>query len=129
MQFMEKWGDQAYALLRIVSGFLFIFHSQGKLEKVIAGEGGWVHWIGGPVELIGGLLIMVGLFTSPAAFLSSGMMAVAYWYAHAPQGLLPIENRGELAIMFCFVFLLISTRGAGIWSIDALRAGKSSDAE
>jgi putative oxidoreductase len=77
--------------------------------------------VAGPIELIGGILVMIGLFTSPAAFLSSGLMAAAYWMAHGFQGLLPIQNHGELAALYCFAFLFIAARGAGIWSVDASR--------
>ena len=72
----------------------------------------------GVIELLGGTLVMLGLFTRPAAFICSGTMAFAYWIAHGMQNLFPIINGGELAIMFCFGFLLIAARGAGIWSID-----------
>ncbi len=75
----------------------------------------------GIVELVGGLLIAIGLFTSWAAFIASGQMAFAYFMAHAPKGTYPIENQGELAMLFCFVFLYIAAKGAGIWSVDAVR--------
>jgi len=74
----------------------------------------------GTIELICGILIMVGLFTGFAAFLASGLMAVAYFMAHAPQGFLPIQNRGELAVLYCFLFLYLAARGSGVWSLDSL---------
>ena len=80
-------------------------------------------WTAGLIELVGGGLIAVGLFTGWAAFICSGQMAVAYFMAHQPQGLLPIQNRGELAAIYSFVFLLIASRGSGIWSVDGARGG------
>ena len=78
----------------------------------------FIVWIAAPIEFFGGVLIMLGLFTRPAAFLSSGLMAVAYWMGHGMQALLPIVNKGELAVIFCFLFLFISAKGAGMWSVD-----------
>jgi putative oxidoreductase len=78
----------------------------------------FVTWIGGPIELIGGTLVMIGLFTRWAAFVASGEMAAAYCMAHAPRGPLPLVNQGELAVLYCFVFLYIASRGSGIWSVD-----------
>lgn len=77
--------------------------------------------IAGPIELIGGTLVMIGLFAGWAAFLCSGLMAAAYWMAHGTQALLPIQNMGELAVLYCFTFLYISSQGSGIWSVDAVR--------
>ena len=79
----------------------------------------------GPIEFFGGLLLMLGLFTRPVAFLCSGLMASAYWMSHGTRALLPIENRGELAALYCFVFLFMSAHGSGICSLDALRGRKS----
>ena len=78
----------------------------------------FVIWIGGPLELFGGILVMIGLLTRPVAFVLSGFMACAYWMAHAFKALLPVMNQGELAVIYCFVFLFISARGSGIWSLD-----------
>lgn len=75
-------------------------------------------YVAGPIELVGGVLIMIGLFTGWAAFLSSGLMAAAYWMAHGMKALLPLENGAELAALYCFVFLFISAQGSGIWSVD-----------
>jgi putative oxidoreductase len=83
----------------------------------------FVTLVAGPIELIGGTLVMIGLFTRWAAFLCSGLMAFAYWMAHGPRALLPILNEGELAVLYCFAFLFIAARGAGIWSVDAARGG------
>ena len=84
-------------------------------EKVPA----FIIYIAGPIELIGGILVMIGLFTRWAAFLASGLMAAAYWMAHGTKALLPFQNGGELAVLYCFVFLFISTQGGGMWSVDA----------
>ena len=125
--FMRSYEPQAYALLRIVSGFLFFWHGMQKLfgfpGEMPAGVPGFVTWIAGPIELVGGVLVMIGLFTGWAAFLSSGLMAFAYWLGHGWRALLPVVNQGELAVLYCFVFLYISPRGAGIWSVDAGRGG------
>lgn len=129
--FLNRYTDYAYALLRIVSGFLFIFHGSQKLFGFPGGvpEGipEFIIYIAGPIELVGGILIMIGLFTRQAAFLCSGLMAAAYFMAHATSALFPILNRGELAIMFCFVYLYIACVGSGIWSIDRMLAERSSD--
>ena len=119
VSFMKNYEGQTYALMRIVSGFLFIWHGSQKLlgfpsESMATG---YVKWVAGGIELVGGTLIMIGLFTSPAAFLASGLMAAAYWMAHGTNDFWPVLNRGELAIMWCFVFLYISSKGDGIWSV------------
>ncbi|MCZ6503325.1 MAG: DoxX family protein [Gammaproteobacteria bacterium] len=129
--FLDRYTDYTYALLRIVAGFLFIFHGAQKLFGFPGGapEGipDFIIYIAGPIELVGGILIMIGLFTREAAFLSAGLMAAAYFMAHATSALFPILNRGELAIMFCFVYLYIACTGSGIWSIDSMREGSSVD--
>ena len=129
--FLDRYTDYTYALLRIVSGFLFIFHGSQKLLGFPGGtpEGipEFIIYIAGPIELVGGILIMIGLFTREAAFLSAGLMAAAYFMAHATSALFPILNRGELSIMFCFVYLYIACTGSGIWSVDSMRAGSSAD--
>jgi len=122
--FMSSYSSQTYALLRIVTGLLFALHGSQKLldfPMEAHPMAPWMAFTAGSIELIGGLLIMVGLFTSWAAFLSSGLMAVAYWYLHGLKALFPIQNGGELAVVYCFVFLFISAHGAGIWSIDDAR--------
>ena len=119
LNFMKRYENHTYALLRIVSGFLFLWHGTSKyfsFPRVSPAEG-FVLVCGGAIEFIGGTLIMIGLFTSPAAFIASGHMAAAYWIAHAPNDIFPILNNGELAIMFCFAFLYMSTKGDGIWSV------------
>ena len=119
VSFMKQYEGQAYALMRIFAGFLFLFHGSQKLlgwpSESMAG--GYVKWVAGGIEMVGGALIMIGLFTAPAAFLASGLMAAAYWMAHGTNEFLPILNRGELAVLYCFVFLYISTKGDGMWSV------------
>jgi len=122
-EFMRSYNSQTYALMRIVVGFLFLWHGSQKLFGFPGtppeGVPAFVIYVGGSIELIGGILIMIGLFTRWAAFICSGEMAVAYWMAHGTNALLPIINRGELAVLYCFVFLFIAAHGAGIWSVDA----------
>ncbi len=125
--FMAPFEKQVYAAMRIVVGFLFLWHGTQKLFGFpIAGPEGapaFVTWVAGPIELVGGLLVMLGLFARWAAFLCSGLMAAAYWMVHGLKAPLPIMNQGELAALYCFVFLFIAARGAGIWSVDAGRGG------
>jgi putative oxidoreductase len=126
MPFMKPYQEHTYALLRIVAGYMFLWHGAQKLFGILGAEqaGGYMFWLAGPIELIGGGLVMIGLFTRPAAFICSGFSAAAYWMAHGSfdalpgSALLPITNRGELAVLYCFTFLYISARGAGIWSVD-----------
>lgn len=127
---VSRFEPAAYAALRIVSGALFTFHGVQKIFGWLATKAppavGSQLWIGGVIELIGGVLIALGLFTRHAAFLCSGTMAVAYTQFHWKLGFagsqwLPIVNKGELAVVYCFVFLYIWTQGAGVASIDKLR--------
>lgn len=125
--FMRSLDRQTYASLRIVAGLLFLFHGLQLLFRFpteLPGTPSYVTYIAGPIELIGGALVAIGLFASWAAFLCSGLMACAYWMVHAPQELLPIQNKGELAALYCFVFLMISAKGAGIWSVDRARGAE-----
>ena len=126
MDFLEKYQDQAYALLRITTSFIFIFHGTQKLLGFPPAqwEMPWhIQYVAGGIELVGGFLIMIGLFTRPVAFLSAGLMAVAYWTAHfSMENYLPILNRGDAAVMYCFIFLYIATKGAGIWSVEGRAA-------
>jgi putative oxidoreductase len=119
---LAPYRAQTYALLRIVTGFLFLWHGMSKVfgfpVPVPAGAPPFVIWTAGPLELIGGVLVMIGLATRWAAFVSSGLMASAYWMAHGLQAPLPVQNQGELAALYCFVFLFIAAAGPGIWSVD-----------
>ena len=123
--FMKKLEPQSYAALRIVAGFLFLWHGSQKLLGIPTdpppGLPVFLAYTAGSVELFGGLLVMLGLFTSWAAFVASGLMAAAYWMAHGLHHPLPLLNKGELAALYCFVFLFISARGPGVWSLDSLR--------
>jgi putative oxidoreductase len=123
--FMKPFDSHAYGALRIVAGFLFLWHGLSKLFGVPVPSPdapAFVIYLGGGIELVGGVLVMIGLFTSWAAFLCSGMMAAAYWMAHGTQALLPLLNKGELAALYCFVFLFIAAHGGGRWSVDAARS-------
>jgi putative oxidoreductase len=119
----ERYAPQLYAILRIVAGFLFMFHGLQKFD-LLGGEMIPLASLQGTtaiIETVGGLLIMIGLQAAPVAFICSGEMAYAYFTVHQPRGTWPIQNGGELAVIFCFVFLYISARGSGIWSVDAAR--------
>ena len=125
--FMRNYEAQTYALLRIVAGFLFLWHGSQKVLGFPPMPPGhevpaFIIWTAGPIELIGGALVMIGLFTRWAAFLCSGLMAFAYWMAHGFNALLPVNNQGEPAALYCFVFLFIAARGSGIWSVDNERS-------
>lgn len=124
-KYLGKFTSQIYALLRIVAGFMFLMHGTQKLFGW-PGQGDTVELVSlmglaGIVEFVGGLLIMIGLFASIAAFIASGQMAVAFFMAHAPQHWNPLINEGEVAVLYCFLFLYVAARGAGIWSVDAGR--------
>ena len=121
---VNGWSSRALAALRIVSGLLFLAHGVVKVFGFPAGaEPGQqellsLFGIGGLIELVTGLLLILGLFTRPAAFIAAGQMAVAYWMFHFPSSPYPAVNGGDAAILFCFVFLYIFTAGPGAWSID-----------
>lgn len=126
-RFLGKYSSCLYATLRIIAGLLFAFHGSQKLFAWPGGNAApLVSLMGfaGVVELVGGLLIAAGFLTSYAAFIASGQMAVAYFKAHAPQGALPILNRGELSVLYCFLFLYIASQGAGGWSLEAMMRRK-----
>ena len=121
--FMAPYHAQTYAVLRIVVGFLFLWHGAQKLfgfpEAMPAGVPAFVIWVAGPIELVGGVCIAIGLMTRWAAFLCSGLMAAAYFMAHHSfSNFFPIENRGELAALYAFLFLYIAAKGSGTWSVD-----------
>ena len=122
--FMRPFHSQAYAVMRIVVGLLFIWHGTQKLFEFPGSPPpvpSFVTYIAGPIELVGGLLVAVGLYAGWAAFFCSGEMAAAYWIAHGTHDLFPIVNGGELAVLYCFVFLYIAAQGSRIWSVDAAR--------
>ncbi len=121
-----NWSPRLLSVLRIVTAFLFIAHGAQKLFGFLAPPGApgppmlSEIWIGGVLEFFGGLLLLLGLFTRPVAFILSGMMAVAYFQMHAPGGFWPLQNKGEMAVLYCFVFLYLALAGGGEWSVDRL---------
>ena len=122
---LEKWSPQLLSVLRIVVGFMYFWHGSAKLLHYPAGMFDSIPmfsllWFAGVLELVGGALVCVGLFTRPAAFLLSGEMAIAYFMFHAPGGFLPIVNHGEAAVFYCFAFLYLAAAGGGPWSLDKM---------
>ena len=122
------WAPQLLSVLRIVAAVMFMQAGTVKLFgwPMAMPDGSTAAmmsqvWIGAVLELVGGALLIVGLFTRPVAFILSGEMAVAYWQFHAPQAFWPVVNQGQPAILYCFIWLYISAAGAGPWSLDALR--------
>ena len=122
---MERWlgglSELFYAVLRIVAGLMFACHGAQKLFGVLGGHkmlGNPLMTAAGIIELVGGVMIALGLLAGWAAFVAAGEMAVAYFKVHAPKGALPIQNAGELAVLYCFVFLFIASRGSGPYGID-----------
>lgn len=119
MGFLDTYKPHIFALTRMVVGLLFAMHGAQKLFGVFGGSQmtGPLLYAAGGIEFVGGALVCIGLFTRPAAFLCSGMMMVAYFMVHQGQGLLPIQNRGELAALYSWIFLLLSSAGDGKWSV------------
>ena len=127
--FIYRYSDEALSLLRIVAALLFLLHGTSKLFDFPPYPLGSPNiystfWIAGVMELIGGTLLIFGLFSRLTAFLLSGEMAVAYWMFHAPSSPFPTVNGGEAAILYCFIFLFIAAAGPGAWSIDAKFRGQ-----
>ena len=121
-RFTGRYAEVAYALLRFVAGAMFAVHGAQKLFGFLGPKATQpLFMVGGVIEFVGGLMIALGLLTSVAAFIASGEMAVAYFMVHAGGGFWPIVNKGELAVLYCFVFLYIATRGSGPYSLDAAR--------
>jgi putative oxidoreductase len=123
MSFLEKWQPQLLAVLRIVSGLLFLEHGTAKLlhfphMAMFDGKLPPLIMVAGAIELVGGALVTVGLFTRYAAFIMSGEMAVAYFMAHQPKSFFPAINGGEDAILLCFIFLYLAAAGPGPWSLN-----------
>jgi putative oxidoreductase len=133
--FLSSWQPRVLGLLRIVTGFLFTAHGTQKIfgfpppDKPMNIELASAAGIGGLLELVGGALILFGLFTRPVAFILSGEMAVAYFVVHAPKGFWPIVNKGELAALYCFLFLYFVFAGAGAFSLDSLFRKEPSHAD
>jgi putative oxidoreductase len=128
-RFLERYADYTYALLRVVSGLLFFLYGTTKFfgypplpPGVPATDLDALSTVAGSIELVAGFLILIGLFSGTAAFVASGEMAVAYFLVHQPMGFWPTTTRGGLAVLFCFIFLYIASRGSGVWSIDSLRS-------
>lgn len=126
-QFFDAWTPHLLSVMRIITGFLFMQHGGQKILGIPApprhafdlfSQSG----VAGVLELFGGFLIVIGLFTRPVAFLLSGLMAFAYFLVHAPKGFWPLNNGGELAAMYSFVFLYLAAAGGGFWSIDRMRS-------
>jgi putative oxidoreductase len=127
LTWLSRWQPQLLAILRIVTGLLFLEHALIKLMGFPPGgkpglqDVGSFLWIAGLIELVTSVLVVLGLFTRVAAFVAAGEMAVAYWMVHAKMGFYPAVNMGEAAILFCFVFLYLAAAGPGAWSIDGAR--------
>lgn len=122
----STWTPRLLSVMRIVAAFLFLAHGSQKLfgfppsAQTRSGSLPPLVMVAGVLEFFGGLLLMLGVFTRPVAFILSGMMAVAYFMAHAPQGGWPVLNGGELAAFYCFVFLYLAAAGGGPWSLESL---------
>lgn len=124
---LQPWAPRVLSLVRIVAGLIFMEHGTQKLLSFPPGphagpEAMSLIWWSGVIELVAGALIALGLFTRPAALIASGMCAVAYWTVHAPQSRFPVNNGGDAAILFCFLFLYLVFAGPGPWAADAARS-------
>ncbi|MEU7876158.1 DoxX family protein [Dactylosporangium sp. NPDC049140] len=133
----NRFTEAVWALFRIVIGLLFALHGASTVFGVFGGNRGsghaavvgtWPGWYAGVIQLVCGLLVLVGLLTVPAAVLASGSMAYAYFTVHQPHGLLPLENGGDAPALFCWAFLAIAVVGAGPWSVDGLRRARGTAA-
>lgn len=122
-KYLGRYSGPIFGITRFVFGLLFMMHGAQKLFPVFGGPMAKapLFYTAGAIELVGGILIMIGLFASLAAFIASGEMAVAYFMAHQPNGTWPIENRGEVVVLFCFFFLYVAAHGSGALSVDAMR--------
>lgn len=125
----SEWAPRLLSILRVAAALLFLQHGMAKLlgfphvASFDALRAFSLVWAAGVIELAGSVLLLLGLFTRPVAFILSGEMAFAYFMAHAPRGFFPILNQGELAVLYCFLFLYLSAAGGGAWSVDRLRDG------
>ena len=130
MQFLDRFSEPSYALLRIMTGLMFVQHGTQKFfdfPKDGPGELNAMMLGAAAIELVGGLLVAFGIATRPVAFICAGMSAVGYWIAHGLNDFYPINNGGELIALYCFAFLFIATKGAGIWSVDGAMSKSSAD--
>ena len=123
---LAEWTPRMLSILRIVTALLFIEHGTGKLLGFPPGSNAGpalfsLIWVQGVIEFAGGVVLAVGVFTRPVAFILAGDMAVAYFMAHAPRSFYPLLNGGDLAITYCFIFLYLAVAGGGIWSLDTAR--------
>lgn len=122
---LAEWEPRVLSILRIVAAVLFLEHGTQKIfgfpEPKYMPEPFALTWFAGILEIVGGALLIVGAFTRPVAFVLSGLMAFAYWIAHAPQSPFPVLNGGDGAVLFCFIFLYLVFAGGGAWSVDAWR--------
>ncbi len=128
MMTLDTWAPRLLSVLRIVTGLLFLEHGTQKLLSFPTRAGDAPELLSllgvqGCLEIVGGVLIILGLFTRPVAFILAGNMAVAYFMAHFPRSFFPALNGGDAAILYCFVFLYMAAAGGGVWSVDARRAG------
>ena len=123
--FMRRYTAETYALMRLIVGLLFVCHGLQKLfgwpQPMPDGVPRFIVFVAGPIELVGGALVAIGFRTREAAFVSAGLMAFAYWMAHGLKHWMPLVNGGELAVLYCFVFLFIAANGSGKWSADGAR--------
>ncbi len=121
---VARYAPYALSILRIVAAVLFFEHGTSRLfawpSPLPAPELLSLHWFAGAIELVGGAILLAGIFSRSAAFIMSGEMAFAYFLSHAPHAIFPILNRGDSAILYCFVFLYIAVAGPGPWSLDAM---------
>ena len=132
---LEAWAPRLLSVLRMVSALIFFLHGTQKLfafparmnNAAMGPDMFSLLWFAAVLEIVGGVLLFIGLFSRPVAFVLSGQMAFAYWWAHAPRNLFPTLNGGDASILYCFIFLYIAAAGAGPWSLDAQR-GKSHSA-
>jgi len=125
MPIPASWASKLLSVLRIVAGLAFLQHGLSKFFGIppfpMSGPLPPMLLAAGAIELVGGALILIGLFTRPVAFIASGMSAVAYFTAHAPKSFFPAENGGETVLLYCFIFLYLAAAGGGAWSVDAQR--------
>jgi putative oxidoreductase len=124
---LSRWSSEALSIVRIFSALSFLSHGTQKLFSFPDASRPAVEWASfmgftGILELVGGILLAIGLFSRPVAFILSGQMAVAYWMVHAKASFFPMLNGGEAAMLYCFIFLYIACAGPGVWSLDALRS-------